>query len=65
MSFLLLVIMLIVIVALPEIMAFVVMLGYAISGPVWWAAKFSRQMGLKARENKKNRQGQQLPGNDK
>ena len=64
MSFFLLVILLIVIVALPEIMAFVVMLGYAISGPVWWVAKFSRQMGQKVRENKKNKQGQQPSGKD-
>ncbi|PKN69485.1 MAG: CDP-diacylglycerol--serine O-phosphatidyltransferase [Deltaproteobacteria bacterium HGW-Deltaproteobacteria-10] len=55
-SFFLLVLLLIVIVAMPVIMAFIVMLGYAISGPLWWATKFSRQMAQKSREKKKNRQ---------
>lgn len=36
-------ILLIIIVAEPEIMLFVIMLGYAISGPIWWLIKFDRQ----------------------
>ncbi len=57
MSFLLLVIILIVFVAFTEIMIFVAALGYAISGPLWWATKFSRQLAQKSREKKRNRQG--------
>lgn len=34
----------------PEIMAFVVMLGYAISGPVWWAARFAKKVSAKSKE---------------
>ena len=60
MSFFLLVILLIVIVALPEIMAFVIILGYTISGPVWWVIKFSRLLAQKARDKKKNKQAQQI-----
>jgi CDP-diacylglycerol---serine O-phosphatidyltransferase len=60
MSFLLLVILLIVIVAEREIMPFVLMMGYVISGPIWWIIKFSRQLNQKARENKKNKQEQQM-----
>jgi CDP-diacylglycerol---serine O-phosphatidyltransferase len=37
----------------PEIMAFVIMLGYAISGPVWWVLKFGKKMTQKAKEKKK------------
>ena len=59
MSFLLLVILLIVIVAAPEIMAFVIMFGYALSGPIWWVIKVSRQIAQRAREKKKNKQAQQ------
>jgi len=58
MSFFLLVLLLIIIVAIPVIMAFVVMLGYVISGPLWWATKFSRQVAQKAREKKKHQQAQ-------
>jgi CDP-diacylglycerol---serine O-phosphatidyltransferase len=65
MSFFLLVILLILIVAETQIMAFVAMLGYAISGPIWWLVKFSRQMGQKAKEKKKNKQAQQFPEKDK
>ena len=36
----------------PEIMAFVVMMGYAISGPVWWVAKFGKKITSKAKEKK-------------
>lgn len=36
-------ILLIIIVAEPEIMLFVIILGYAISGPIWWLIKFDRQ----------------------
>lgn len=65
MSFLLLVILLIVIVAIPEIMAFVLMLGYAISGPIWWLIKCSRLLAQKAEEKKKNKQAQQILDSDK
>lgn len=53
MSFLLLVILLIVIVAEKEIMSFVLMMAYVISGPLWWAIKCSRQLVQKAGEKKK------------
>jgi len=56
MSFFFLVLLLIIIVAIPVIMAFVVMLGYVISGPLWWLTKFGRQLVQKAREKKKNKQ---------
>jgi len=36
----------------PEIMAFVIMVGYAISGPVWWVLKFGRKITRKAKEKK-------------
>jgi len=65
MSFFFLVLMLIVIAAMPEIMAFVLMLGYAISGPLWWAAKFGRLKTQEAREKKKNKQAQQISEKDK
>jgi CDP-diacylglycerol--serine O-phosphatidyltransferase len=39
----------------PEIMAFVIMLGYAISGPVWWVVKLGQKITSRAKE-KKNRQ---------
>jgi CDP-diacylglycerol---serine O-phosphatidyltransferase len=58
MSFFLLVLLLIIFVAIPEIMAFVVMLGYAISGPLWWLTKLVRKMIQEAREKKKNKQVQ-------
>jgi CDP-diacylglycerol---serine O-phosphatidyltransferase len=54
MSFFFLVILLILVVAETQIMAFVVVLGYAISGPVWWGYKFSRQIAQKAKEKKDN-----------
>ena len=31
----------------PEIMAFVIILGYAISGPLWWALKFIQKLRKK------------------
>lgn len=43
-------VLLVIIVAEPEIMFFVIMLGYAISGPVWWLIKLDQA----AREKKKN-----------
>lgn len=43
-------ILLVIIVAEPEIMFFVIILGYAISGPVWWVIKFDRQKDQKAGE---------------
>jgi len=41
-------------VAEPEIMFFVIILGYAISGPVWWVIKIDRQKRQKAKEKKNN-----------
>lgn len=52
MTFFSLIILLIVLVAIPEIVAFVALLGYAISGPIWWLAKFSQKMRRKAKEKK-------------
>ena len=46
--------LLIIIVAEPEIMFFVIILGYAISGPVWWVIKIDRQKRQKAKEKKNN-----------
>jgi len=43
-------ILLIIIVAEPEIMFFVIFLGYALSGPVWWVIKFDRKTHPKAVE---------------
>jgi hypothetical protein len=34
-------------------MFFVMMLGYALSGPIWWLVKISRQERQKAKEEKK------------
>lgn len=36
----------------PEIMAFVIMVGYAISGPIWWVIKFGRKITRNAKEKK-------------
>ena len=36
----------------PEIIAFVIMLGYAISGPVWWVVMFGQKITEKAKEKK-------------
>ena len=47
-------VLLIIIVAEPEIMFFVIILGYAISGPVWWVIKIDRQKRQKAKEKKNN-----------
>ena len=52
MTFFSLILLLIIVVAIPVIVAFVAMLGYAISGPVWWLAKLSRQTRRKAKEKK-------------
>ncbi len=35
----------------PEIMAFVIMVGYAISGPLWWVFKFIQKMRQKDLKN--------------
>ena len=48
------VVLLVIIVAEPEIMFFVIMSGYAISGPVWWLIKVDRQRSQAAREKKNN-----------
>jgi CDP-diacylglycerol--serine O-phosphatidyltransferase len=50
--FLIIVGILLVIYYKPEIMAFVIMLGYAISGPVWWVVKFVQKITLRAKEKK-------------
>jgi CDP-diacylglycerol--serine O-phosphatidyltransferase len=36
----------------PEIMAFVIMVGYAISGPVWWLVKLGQKITQKEKEKK-------------
>ena len=36
----------------PEIMAFVIMVGYATSGPIWWVVKFGQKITRKAKEKK-------------
>jgi len=36
----------------PEIMAFVIMLGYVISGPIWWVAKVGQKLTSKVKEKK-------------
>jgi CDP-diacylglycerol--serine O-phosphatidyltransferase len=36
----------------PEIMAFVIMVGYAISGPIWFVVKFGQKITRKAKEKK-------------
>ena len=56
MSFFLLVVLLVVIVAIPEVVIFVLMVGYAISGPIWWVAKCGQQIAQKNKEKKKNKQ---------
>jgi CDP-diacylglycerol--serine O-phosphatidyltransferase len=52
MTFFSLVLLLIIVVAIPVIVAFVAMLGYALSGPIWWLAKFSRQTRQKVKEKR-------------
>ncbi|HQM43224.1 MAG TPA: CDP-diacylglycerol--serine O-phosphatidyltransferase [Smithellaceae bacterium] len=53
-TFFLLVLVLIIVATIPVISAFVAMTGYAISGPLWWMFKFSRQKHHKAKEKKAN-----------
>ncbi len=53
MTFFSLVLLLIVVVAEPVVVAFIAMLGYAISGPIWWIVKFSQQTGRKVKEKNK------------
>lgn len=50
--FFVLVLLLIVVVAEPEIMFFVLTLGYALSGPVWWLIKYDREKRRKNIEGK-------------
>jgi len=52
MTFFSLILLLIIVVAIPVIVTFVAMLGYAISGPIWWLAKFGQQTRRKAKEKK-------------
>ena len=52
MTFFSLLLLLIIVVAIPQIVAFVVLLGYAMSGPIWWIAKFSQQTSRKVKERK-------------
>ena len=47
-------VLLIIIVAEPEIMFFVIILGYALSGPVWWLIKFGYGKPKAVPENKNN-----------
>jgi CDP-diacylglycerol--serine O-phosphatidyltransferase len=47
-------VLLIIVVLEWETMLFVIMLGYAISGPVWWVIKYDRQRYLAAKEKKNN-----------
>jgi CDP-diacylglycerol---serine O-phosphatidyltransferase len=65
MSFFLLVILLILVVAETQIMAFVVFLGYAISGPIWWIGKCCRQIGANTKEKKITQQAQTVSEPDK
>ena len=62
MTFFSLILLLIIVLAIPEIVAFVAMLGYAISGPIWWLAKFGQQTRRKAKE-KKNSPAQYMEPN--
>lgn len=50
--FFILVLLLIIIVAEPEIMFFILTLGYALSGPVWWLIKYDREQHRKSQEGK-------------
>jgi CDP-diacylglycerol--serine O-phosphatidyltransferase len=52
MTFFSVILLLIIVLAIPEIVAFVALLGYAISGPIWWLAKFGQQTRRKAKEKK-------------
>ncbi|HDQ04904.1 MAG TPA: CDP-diacylglycerol--serine O-phosphatidyltransferase [Deltaproteobacteria bacterium] len=52
MTFFLLVLALIIVLAQPVVMAFVAMFSYAISGPIWWMFRFSRQKHQNSRERK-------------
>ena len=52
MTFFSLILLLIIVVAIPVIVTFVAMLGYAISGPIWWLAKFGQRTRRKAKEKK-------------
>jgi CDP-diacylglycerol--serine O-phosphatidyltransferase len=52
--FFLLIVSSIIIVAEPELMFFVIMLGYALSGPIWWLVKISWKERQKAKEEKNN-----------
>ena len=47
-------VLLIIIFHWPEIMFFVIILGYVISGPIWWVVKFNRKERQKAKEKKNN-----------
>jgi CDP-diacylglycerol--serine O-phosphatidyltransferase len=47
-----LIVLLIIIVHWPEIMGFVIILGYAISGPVWWVIRIDRQKWQEAKRKK-------------
>jgi len=52
MSFLVVVGLLLLIVHSPEVMVFVIMVAYAIHGPIWWLIKFIREKRREAREKK-------------
>lgn len=54
MTFFLLVLVMIIVAAEPVISAFVAIVGYAISGPIWWMFKFSQAKHQKNKERKEN-----------
>lgn len=62
MTFFSLILLLIIVVAIPQIVVFVIMLGYALSGPIWWIVKFSQQTRRKVKE-KKIKQAQYIDRN--
>ena len=47
MTFLIILGVLLVIIYKPEVMIFVIFVGYAISGPLWWVVKFIRKISTK------------------
>jgi len=54
MTFILILGIILVIIYKPEVMIFVIMVGYAISGPLWWLFKFIKKIRGKAAPEKNN-----------
>ena len=50
-AFLVVVGILLVIIYKPEVMIFIIFIGYAISGPLWWVFKFIQKMRQKDLKN--------------